>query len=74
MLFIFYLKGCENMQENYYNCIYMYINKINNKKYIGQAKNFNKRHKQHIKQSSNKNNKNQYNLPFHNAIRKYTQH
>ena len=59
------------MQENYYNCIYMYINKINNKKYVGQAKNFNKRHKQHIRQSSNKNNKNQYNLPFHNAIRKY---
>lgn len=33
---------------NYYNCIYMYINKINNKKYIGQAKNFNNRHNRHI--------------------------
>ena len=30
---------------NHYNCIYLYINKINNKKYIGQAKDFNKRHK-----------------------------
>lgn len=34
---------------NYYNCIYMYVNKINGKRYIGQTKDFNKRHKQHIK-------------------------
>ncbi len=28
--------------DNHYNCIYMYINKINGHKYVGQAKNFNK--------------------------------
>lgn len=33
---------------NYHNCIYMYINKFNNHRYIGQAKDFNKRHKQHL--------------------------
>lgn len=59
------------MKENHHNCIYIYINKTNNKKYVGQAKNFNKRHKQHINQSSNKNDNYQYNLPFHCAIRKY---
>ena len=34
---------------NYYNCIYMYTNKINGKRYVGQAKDFNERHKQHIR-------------------------
>lgn len=37
------------MKENHYNCIYMYINKINNHKYIGKAKDFNERHKQHLR-------------------------
>lgn len=36
------------MKENYFNCIYMYVNKINNHKYIGKAKDFNRRHKQHL--------------------------
>ena len=36
------------MKENYYNCIYMYTNKINNHKYIGQAKDFKIRHKSHL--------------------------
>ena len=57
--------------KNYYNCIYMYTNILNNKVYIGQAKNFNKRHRQHISASYNEKQTYQYNLPIHNAIRKY---
>lgn len=55
---------------NYYNCIYLYINKTNNKKYVGQAKDFNKRHSTHIHHSINSNSKD-YKYPFHKAIRKY---
>ena len=58
------------MAKNYYNCIYMYTNIINNKKYIGQAKNFNRRHSQHI-HSANYNNRKDHNLPLHMAIIKY---
>lgn len=57
--------------NNHYNCIYMYINKINNKKYVGQAKNFNRRHRKHISSSYNEKEKYHYSLPFHCAIRKY---
>ena len=56
--------------DNHYNCIYMYINKINGHKYVGQAINFNRRYKQHIHSSKNKNMKD-YNYPLHIAIRKY---
>ena len=38
------------IMENHYNCIYMYINKINERKYVGQAKDFNKRHMTHMKE------------------------
>ena len=56
--------------KNYFNCIYMYKNKINGKCYIGQAKDFNKRHKSHL--CSSKNSKlRDYNYPIHKAIRKY---
>lgn len=34
--------------ENHFNCIYCYINKVNGKRYIGQTKDFNRRHKQHL--------------------------
>lgn len=48
--------------QQHFNCIYMYVNKINNKKYIGQAMNFKNRHASHIccKQ-----------LPLDRAITKY---
>ena len=35
--------------ENHYNCIYMYTNLINGKKYVGKAKDFDVRHNQHLK-------------------------
>ena len=56
--------------NNHYNCIYMYVDKINGKCYIGQAKDFNKRHSKHLHSSKSKNDKD-YKLPIHNAIRKY---
>lgn len=52
-------------KENHYDCIYCFINKINNKKYIGQTSNLNRRISEH-KYRSGKDN-----LPFHNAIMKY---
>lgn len=56
--------------KNHYNCIYMYTNKINGKRYIGQTKDFNKRYSSHLNSSLN-NKSNRHNLPFHKAIRKY---
>lgn len=50
--------------NNYYNCIYMYKNKINGKCYIGQAKNFNKRHEYHTAERNNK-------FPIDKAFNKY---
>ena len=49
---------------NHYNCIYMYINKINGKRYIGQAKDFEIRHNTHVRKSANK-------TPIDRAIKKY---
>ena len=34
---------------NHYNCIYMYTNLITGKKYVGKAKDFNKRYKEHLR-------------------------
>ena len=34
---------------NHYNCIYMYTNLINGKRYVGKAKDFDERHEQHLK-------------------------
>lgn len=55
---------------NHYNCIYMYVNKINGKRYVGKAKDFNIRHKRHLISSKNKKAKD-YNYAIHRAIRKY---
>ena len=56
--------------ENYFNCIYMYTNKINGKRYVGKAQDFLKRKQTHINKSYNKK-AIDYNVPFHKAIRKY---
>ena len=57
--------------KNYINCIYMYINKNNGKKYIGQTVDFNRRHKQHINASLSNMNDYDKNTPIHRAMRKY---
>ena len=49
-------------QINHYNCIYMYINKINGKRYIGQTVDFNRRHKEHIRHNKS---------PLEKAMQKY---
>ena len=53
--------------------IYCYTNLINNKKYVGQTNNLERRKKQHIQDSihCHKGREVSYNLPFHAAIRKY---
>lgn len=50
--------------------IYKYTNKINNKSYIGQSVNIERRRRQHIA-SSYYTKSNTYNTVFHKAIRKY---
>ena len=57
--------------ENFENCIYMWRNKVNQKLYIGQAKDFRKRTKMHKWDSFNENKKCEYNVPLHRAVRKY---
>ena len=57
--------------ENYKNVIYMWRNKVNDKLYIGQARDFRRRTKDHKRGSFNENLKYDYNVPLHKAIRKY---
>ena len=52
------------IMKNHYNCIYMYINKINGKRYIGQTNDFIRRHMEHKKPSTNE-------QPIDRAFNKY---
>lgn len=53
--------------------IYCYTNKINNKQYIGQTNNIERRKKQHLQDSIHcyQGHETSYKSPFHSAIRKY---
>lgn len=50
--------------NNHYNCIYMYINKVNGKRYIGQTNDFIRRHMEHKKPSTDE-------QPIDRAFNKY---
>ena len=43
---------CDKVIGQHYNCIYIYINKVNKKKYVGQAKDLIRRHKGHLRKNS----------------------
>ena len=60
----------EGNTENFENCIYLWKNKVNEKRYVGQAENLRRRTMQHKNVSFNENS-NAYNFPLHRAIRKY---
>ena len=60
----------DNKTENYKNCIYLWKNEINGKLYVGQAKDFRNRTKEHKWNSFNKKSKG-YNNPIHKGVRKY---
>jgi len=63
------MKNIENLPAN--SGIYMVVNLINNKKYIGQSKNIRKRFQSHhLVDYKNENNCN-YNTKFYQALRKY---
>lgn len=56
--------------EDFENCVYMWRNKVNGKLYVGVARKFRKRTKEHKWASFNKNRKD-YDYPLHSSIRKY---
>lgn len=53
-----------NLENDINECIYIWKNKDNNKKYVGQAKSLKRRIKQHLRDKNN-----DY---FHNSLRKYS--
>lgn len=53
------------------NCVYLFTNIKNGKKYVGQAFDGESRYKQHIRASFRQDGSRDYNCAFHNAIRKY---
>ena len=55
--------------EDFKNCVYMWRNKVNGKLYIGVARKFKRRTKDHTYASFNKNHSD-YNYPLHKSIRK----
>lgn len=59
-----------NKTENYKNCIYMWRNEINGKLYVGKAKDFRNRTKEH-KYNSFCEKSTEYNKLLHRTIRKY---
>ncbi len=61
---IFYLSDTDSIPK--ISCIYLLCNKVNNKKYIGKAKNLKERIKHHIYRSRLK-----FAYPLYNAIKKY---
>lgn len=65
------LTDLKNENWNKKGVVYCYTNLLNNKKYIGQTiRTLKQRHSEHISDSY-KNTTKKYNLPIHNAIRKY---
>jgi group I intron endonuclease len=60
----------EGIETNYFNCVYVFINTQNNKKYVGQAVDFRSRYRGHIYDARNPKREDYY-KPFHNALRKY---
>ena len=69
IIFIYNMKGVALM----IHYIYCYTNLINNKQYIGQTNNLERRKKQHIQDTihQHKGHENAYNQPIHQAMRKY---
>lgn len=57
-------------KKPYSGIVYMYKNNANGKVYIGQTTSPHERHKAHLYESYSVKSKD-YNVPFHNAIRKY---
>ena len=62
------LDGTVDIRQHY-NCIYMYVNLINNKKYVGKANNFKNRHNGHMRACRDEKDR-EYDRPLHQSMRK----